>query len=184
MAYKLREGEKLLNTYRTYELKLMPTVIEVFVLIFVPWYFAIRYNFLYASSLRLNIFLLWTLLVAVFAFWRFIFWWLNYYLLTSERLLLIKSESLFKKIVTEIPLDRVLNISYKTTGFLSTLFHFADVDIQIMGAEEPFQMVEISDPEEVKDAVWQAHLKCVAAENLNPKPKPILNNVINDDSAE
>ena len=109
MAYKLREGEKLLNTYRTYELKLMPTVIEVFVLIFVPWYFAIRYNFLFASSVRLNIFLLWTLLVAVFAFWRFIFWWLNYYLLTSERLLLIKSESLFKKIVADSEIPRNKN---------------------------------------------------------------------------
>jgi hypothetical protein len=122
--------------------------------------------------------------VAAFAFWRFISWWRNYYLLTSERLLLIKSESLFKKTVTEIPLDRVLNISYKTTGFLSTLFHFADVDIQIMGAEEPFLMAEISNPEEAKDAVWQAHLKCVAAGNLNSGPKPLLNNVIDDGSAE
>jgi len=35
MVYKLNEGEKLINSYRAHELTLLPTVLEVFVLIFV-----------------------------------------------------------------------------------------------------------------------------------------------------
>ena len=58
---------------------------------------------------------------------------MNYYMLTSRRLLHVYREGLFNKHVNETYLDRILNVSFKTTGFISTIFEYGDVSVKAVG---------------------------------------------------
>jgi hypothetical protein len=84
-------------------------------------------------------------------------WSLNSYIITSQRLIRISHEGLFKKLVLETPLDRILNVSYKTTGLTSVFFGYGDVEVQVVGLIEPMILRHISDPAAIKDYLWKAH---------------------------
>jgi hypothetical protein len=159
MRHTLHENEQELQTYRRHELTLAPVVLQVFALIFIPWYFGIEYNFVFSAPLHTDLFFLGTLAVAAYTLQRFVIWYLDYYVVTSERLLHIQHINAFNRTVTETSLDRILNVSYKTTGFFSTLFHYGDVHVQAVGMDQPFLVESVSEPEKVKDFIWAEHLK-------------------------
>jgi membrane protein YdbS with pleckstrin-like domain len=85
-------------------------------------------------------------------------WRLNRYIITNERLIKIAHTGVFKRLVIETPLERILNVSFKTTGFLSSLFRFGDVEVQVVGLMEPVVLKNISQPGHVKDYLWKLHL--------------------------
>src|SRR5258708_32662109 len=64
---------------------------------------------------------------------------------------------MFKKYVGETALDRVLNVSFSTTGFISTLFHYGDVHVQVVGIEHPLVLKSVPNPGDVKDFIWKLH---------------------------
>jgi hypothetical protein len=159
MRHTLRENEQELQVYRKHELTLAPVVLQVFALIFIPWYFGIEYDFISSAPWHADLFFIGTLAVAGYALQRFVIWYMDYYVVTSERLQHIQHQNAFKRTVTETSLDRILNVSYKTTGFFSTLFHYGDVSIQAVGMDQPFLIEAVPDPEKVKDYIWAEHLK-------------------------
>jgi hypothetical protein len=64
---------------------------------------------------------------------------------------------LFKKTFVETPLDRILNVSYKTTGFWSSILGFGNVEVQVVGLIEPIIFQNVSRPGPLKDYIWKAH---------------------------
>ena len=154
---RIHPNEELLEVYRKHELILLPKIIEIFLLIFIPWYLGIKYGFVFESSAHTKIFLLATFAVGLYAAYIFIVWTVNQYLVTTKRLIHITQSGLFKKLVTETPLDRILNVSFRTTGILSTIFGYGDVLVQIVGLEEPLVLRDVPRPSEVKDFLWKMH---------------------------
>lgn len=156
-THKIHEDENLLQIYRKHEMTLVPKILQVFVLIFVPWYFGLKYDWVFASPTHTKIFGAWTLLVAAYAFHVFLIWAINVYMVTTKRLLHIQHTGLFKKYVTETPLDRILNVGFSTTGVFSTLFHYGDVFVQVVGIEHPLVLKSVPNPSDVKDFIWKLH---------------------------
>lgn len=140
--------------YRQTELALTKTVIAVFVLIYLPWYFLIKYElYLDFRYWLLN----WTILVLLFAIYKYMLWLVNVYVITNKRLICFEYKTLFQKTVTEAPADRILSVSFKTTGFFSSMLNFGDVEIQASGLNQPLVLAKVRDPEKVKDYIWQIH---------------------------
>jgi hypothetical protein len=158
-THQIHEDENLLNTYRKHELTLVPKIFQVFILIFIPWFFGLKYDFVFSAGWHTNLFLLWTILVGFFAVHTFLVWTINVYLVTTKRLLHIAHTGLFKKMVTETPLDRILNVSFRTTGIFSTLFRYGDVLVQIVGLDHPLVLKDVPNPVQVKDSIWRMHLE-------------------------
>lgn len=156
--HQLHDDETLQQVYRKHEVTLVPKVFEIFLLIFVPWFLGLKYDFIFSSRLHTIIFLLWTLLVAIYTLNVFLLWSINVYIVTSKRLLHIKHTGIFKKLVNETPLDRILNVSFSTKGVFSTMFDYGDVFVQIVGLDHPLVLTEIPMPSKVKDLIWQMHL--------------------------
>jgi len=156
-SYNLHENEKLLQIYRRHETTLVPKVLQIFALTFIPWYLGLRYQFVFSTPGHQRLFLLWTLLVGVYAIHTFMIWTINVYIVTDKRLLHIEHDTIFKKTVLETPLDRILNVSFRTTGFFSTLFHFGDVLVQVVGLDQPLIMQNVPSPAHVKDFLWKMH---------------------------
>src|SRR3546814_4664852 len=64
----------------------------------------------------------------------------------SKRLVHILHTGLFKKTVVETPLDRILNVSFRTTGILSTLFNYGDVLVEVVGLDHSLILKAIPGP--------------------------------------
>ena len=78
-----------------------------------------------------------TVAVAWWLAWKFILWYLNVYIVTTARFIEIQREDLFQKEVLETPLERILNVSFRTTGLFSVVFGYGDVLVQVVGLGEP-----------------------------------------------
>lgn len=154
MKLDLHPQEQLIGTYHESEIVLSQVVLIIFVALYVPWFFAIKYDV--ALQYRAWL-LLWTFLVCAYGARSYIRWSLNRYLITSQRLIRMHHESIFKKTVVETPLERILNVSYKTTGFWSVLFKYGDVEVQVVGLMEPIILKNIKTPQAIKDYLWQLH---------------------------
>lgn len=150
----LLPSEKLINIFRQTEATLFKPVLIIFILIYFPWYFLLKYE-LAASYVRLLFF--WTLLVLIYAIRKYLLWLLNVYLLTNKRLIGVNYTGLFTKKVLESPLDRILNVSFEAKGFWQAIFGYGSVVTQVAGLPEPIILKNIAHPEKVKDVLWKAH---------------------------
>lgn len=158
-THQIHDDENLLQVYRKHELTLVPKIFQVFILIFIPWFLGLKYDFIFSSKTHTQIFLFWTILVAIYTAHIFLVWSINVYMVTTKRLLHIAHTGLFKKMVSETPLDRILNVSFRTTGLFSTIFRYGDVLVQVVGLDHPLVLTNVPSPSHVKDFIWKMHLE-------------------------
>jgi len=154
MKLILHENEELENTYHESEMVLAKPVVIILLAVYLPWFFALSYDV--ALQLRGWLFL-WTLVLFFYGLRAYIIWSFNKYIITSQRLIRIAHAGLFKRVVMETPLERILNVSYKTTGVFSALFKYGDVEVQVVGLMEPIILKNIHDPQTIKDYLWSLH---------------------------
>ncbi len=90
--------------------------------------------------------------------WAF-FWnaWVDYYLdvwlVTSERVLALEQRGLFNRTVSELRLGRVQDISSHVAGLYGTFLHFGQVKIQTAGEEPYFIFHDVPKPYEVAERI-------------------------------
>jgi uncharacterized membrane protein YdbT with pleckstrin-like domain len=87
----------------------------------------------------------------------FIIWRRNTYVVTNQRLLIYSQKGLFDQVVVETPHERILNVSYRTEGIVSSMVGYGDVVVQVVGLMEPMILKNIAMPMEIKDYLWEMH---------------------------
>src|SRR3989338_6756873 len=152
--FNLQPGEKLLKIERQAEIVLAKPVLIVFILIYVPWAFLIKYE-LHTRFSRFLI--LWTALVTLYAIYKYVLWLANVYLITDKRLIAVIYKSLINKIVLETPIDRIHNISAQTRGLAHSLLKIGDVTVQVASLTQPMILKNLKKPEDIKDFLWKTH---------------------------
>lgn len=152
--FTLLESEHHKSTYRQSQLFIFKPLLIALIIIFVPLYFLWQYGLL--SQLSSVVFVL-ALGAGLWFLRELIIWYKNCYVLTNFRLILFSHDGLFKRTVIETPLERVLNVSYKTTGMISALFDYGDVEVQVVGLVEPVILKHIPEPATIKDYLWEMH---------------------------
>jgi len=77
--------------------------------------------------------------------------WINYYynaiIVTDERVVDIYQAGLFNREVNELVYEQIEDVSFKIKGFLNTMFHAGDVEIQTAGSERKFVIKRVSHPD-------------------------------------
>ena len=147
----LQPNEKLFRIYRQTEWALAKPILIIFVALYVPW-FLLAHAGLFADWAKA--FLLWTILLLLYGVYHYLLWLANSYVVTDQRLVIVRYLSLFKKQVTESPLNRIQNISYSTTGFFSSLLNYGNVQVRIAGLDEPLVLKRLRKPENLKTFLW------------------------------
>lgn len=150
--FELLENEKLIVMYRQTEWVLAKSVLLVFLLIYLPWFFLIKYEL--ARDFR-RLLLAWTIMVSLYAVHKYLLWLLNVYILTNKRLVSVHYVTLVSKRISESPLDMIVNISLNTKGLASSLLNFGDLQMQVANSTEPFIMKNVSKPSKIKDFLWK-----------------------------
>lgn len=77
-------------------------------------------------------------------------YWLDVWIVTNERIINIEQHGLFKRLVSEVRLDQIQDITSETLGFMETFLTYGDVYIQTAANKERFQFKNVDNPDDVK----------------------------------
>ncbi len=93
------------------------------------------------------------LFACLFFFFSFIDYYLDVWIITSERIVDIQQRGLFSRVVSEQKLSRVQDVTSEVHGVMPTLFRYGNVHVQTAGAKERFFFDRVPDPEGVRDMI-------------------------------
>lgn len=149
------EGEKVILFLRPHAIILVPGFILAFFLLLVPLFLGplliflgIDFSFLTPGQ-RILAIVFWYVLVASFAYYKFLFWYFNIYILTNERVIDFDFRGILHKEIALATLSHLEDVSPKTIGFFGTFFNFGNVHIQTAGEKTEFEFHHVARPEKV-----------------------------------
>ncbi len=163
-AFLLKPGEEEIATFRQSPAVLFWRVVVVlafltlsawYVSYFVMWGFLGKYFAVLATIL--SIYLLHSILL----------WYLDIYRVTTQRFIKSSYRTVFHQHVSETSLERILNISFKTTGLWSVLMNYGDVELQVVGRMEPIVVKNVRNPGTLKEYLLRLHEQTAQTSNQN-----------------
>lgn len=102
------------------------------------------------GPLALVIFSVYLLLVSTLTLTSLTDYWLDVWVVTNERIINSEQLGLFNRVVSEVKLEQIQDITSEQKGFLETFLTFGDVYIQTAAERERFQFKNIDNPDDIK----------------------------------
>lgn len=106
------------------------------------------------------------ILTAFYATWLIIMWmvlftiWTNYYLdlwiVTNKRLIVIDQNGFFHRTVSSFRLERMQDIQVSVQGIIATFLGYGTLDIQTAGEEDHFKAYALPDPADIKSVILES----------------------------
>jgi len=172
---KLNPGEKIYLIKRRHRVVLMSQllpefliflaiILAIIVLLFVlriSWpEFLVKY-FPQISKFSLRLLILFLLSLPLPIFWVIIFlifvdYYLDRWIVTNQRTIHSELKGLFNLTYSSVFHDKIQDITILIKGFLPSVFHFGDIQIQTAGEFREFIFRQIPDPEIVKQVIFEA----------------------------
>jgi uncharacterized membrane protein YdbT with pleckstrin-like domain len=95
------------------------------------------------------------LYVWLLAFHSFVDYYLDVWIVTTERIINIEQKGLFARTVSEQELFRVQDVTSEVHGFFETILNFGDVHIQTAGQIQRFIFKQVPQPSKIVQEVIQ-----------------------------
>ncbi len=112
------------------------------------------------GTLLLSIYMLFTLAILMTMFTDY---YLDTWIVTTRRVINIEQKGLFSRVISELHLNQVQDVTAETHGFLATILSYGYVYIQTAGTRERFEFKRVNDPVKIKarvsELVEQAKLR-------------------------
>lgn len=93
--------------------------------------------------------------VWLFAFFYFIDYYLDVWIVTSRRIISIEQKGFFSRTTSELKLFRIQDITVDTDGLFPTLLNYGSVYVQTAGTKRNFHFEQVPSPNDIKDEVIQ-----------------------------
>lgn len=158
-----KPGEKVVFLARAHWLVFLGELAQIIFLGFMPLALAILFN---AVSPDLLLHTMWRpmLILAASAFYlmlwlffivKFIDYFLDVYLVTTDRVLDVAQTGLFSRKASELDLARVQDVTSDVKGVIPTLFGFGDVHIQTAGEKNNFTFENVPKPDAIRKRILE-----------------------------
>lgn len=142
LTYKLNSGERLISIARKHWFLIVPKLAEAAIIISLLIIFANKLGDKEES------FAVAAILIVCFVIY-FIYVWIllriDYYIITSERIIKIKQQGVWNRELNEILISDISNITLSEKGIAAALLKFGSIKI-ILENTALFNMANISDP--------------------------------------
>ena len=92
---------------------------------------------------------------------------LDNWVVTTKRIIDSEQRGFFNRVVAELHLEKIQDVSYRVEGLFPTFFNYGIVEIQTAGVEHKFFFNEVPNPQRVKDIIMELILEEEDAENHN-----------------
>lgn len=158
-------GERVVLLLRAHLVTLAPALLLIIFLVFVPFLAPPILSLLAVGASVLTslqtflIVLFWYLIVFAYAFYKFIFWYFNIYLVTNERIVDFDFRGLLHKETSYANLLQIQDITPKTIGFFGTFFHYGDIYVQTAAARPEFEFHHVPRPNEAVGKILEERRK-------------------------
>lgn len=167
MLTLLHENEKILLVMRKHWFVMLRTVILFIILLLAPSAVLTALPFFTQNAdyemlepvvnLFLSMYIM-ALLVLLFLFWMD--YYLDMWIITSDRVIDVEQKGLFNRTIGEIPIKHVQDVTLEVEGFIETLLKFGTIRIQTAGERE-FRINDVPHLYEAKDII----LRCARKAN-------------------
>lgn len=88
-----------------------------------------------------------------FFFFLFIDYYLDVGIITSERIIDIKQQGFFSRIISEQKLSQIQDVTSETHGIIPTLLKYGNVFVQSAGTQQRFSFFQIPNPDQIRDLI-------------------------------
>lgn len=154
-------GEKIIKVLRRDFFILFKKVVLFLIMALIPLGFYMMTILLYPSLLKGQIFYpiailgasAYYLFIWLFFFFSFIDYYLDVWIITSERIIDMRQNGFFARVISEQRIEKVQDITSEVKGFFPTILHYGNVHVQTAAEQERFNFQEIPNPEEVRDVI-------------------------------
>jgi len=151
------KGEKIILLLRRHPFIILTKIIFwAFVAILPPIFYLILGDILaklFSNELFSPLVVLFTsiyyLYIWLFAFHSFVDYYLDVWLVTTDRIVNIEQKGLFARTISEQKIYRIQDVTSELKGFFSTILNYGTVYIQTAGEKERFIFKQIPAPYEV-----------------------------------
>ena len=124
------------------------------------------------AAISLKAFLLFSLSLLFLVFWLVLFvtianYYLDCWIVTSQRTIHTELKGLFNRILATVQHDRIQDITVKVQGIFPTFFRYGDLHIQTAGGFRSFIFREIPEPNQTKDIIFKAQAEFLRSRRKN-----------------
>lgn len=96
---------------------------------------------------------IYSLFVMIIVLSQFTDYYLDTWIVTTERVINIEQNGLFNRTVSELHLNEIQDVTSETEGFLATFLTFGNVYVQTAAEKERFNFKQIDNPDQVKETI-------------------------------
>ena len=147
----LAKNEKIIKIVRSSPIILWPKFLIIIFFISLPFFFL--YPLMQKEVLGISIFIGLLLIGVAYAFFTFLFWHYNAWIITNYKIYDINQLKIFERIISEIIYEDIKNITYRKSGLVPMIFKLGEVEIMLSNAKILFVIFDIKHPEKIQQLI-------------------------------
>lgn len=157
--------EEIILLLRQHVVVTVPWIAVFVLMLLMPFWFGIVSEWLPVGlgaipfGFRVVGFLIWYLITLGLAFEKFLNWYFNVYIITTERVIDIDFLSLLYKQVSEAQIAKIQDVTYTMGGLVRAIFDYGDLRIQTAGELPNFEFLAVPHPDKVSKVLAELKLK-------------------------
>ena len=156
-----QKGEEVVVILRRHWFAVLNLVIVTIILFSVPvfiWYFIHSFFPEYLQHDIITPVLIigasiFYLSVWLFSFTDFIDYYLDMWVVTTDRIINIEQQGLFKRTTSELNLSSIQDVTAEIKGPIQTFFHYGNCYVQTAAEKQRFVLKNIPNPERVQESI-------------------------------
>lgn len=91
--------------------------------------------------------------ICLFFYGYFASFYLNIMIITNDRLVYINQKTIFSRVITEIDLYQIQDVTSDVSGFFHSVFNYGDISIQTAGTIPRIIMPNVPDPNNLRQQI-------------------------------
>ncbi|MBT3538850.1 PH domain-containing protein [Candidatus Parcubacteria bacterium] len=156
---KKKDYEKIIFVLRRHPITFIPIMFLFIVLMLVPVAVYLLIENLFPSILTGSILYPLTVLLGsvyylsiyLFFYVQFIDFYLDMWIVTNDRIVDIEQHNLFHRVITELDLYRIQDVTAQVQGIFSTLFKYGDVTVKTASTTSNIIFRNVSNPNLIRE---------------------------------
>ena len=141
---KRKEGERIIKIIRRCGLTLWPKIFFIIILLALDFFFL--YFLFKLGTIGIIIFSFVLLVILFYTFKIFRIWYYNVFIITNKRIIDIDQRGILNRIVSESPLNKIKDVSYRIKGFWPTIFRYGNLEVQMASDLFRIEVRKIKNP--------------------------------------
>ncbi|MCI0619796.1 PH domain-containing protein [Candidatus Wolfebacteria bacterium] len=109
------------------------------------------------------LYLLWFLVLFVVFFFQWTDYYLDVWVLTTERIFDVEQRGAFNRQISVFRLEQIQDVTVEVSGVLATFLKYGDIHIHTAGEAKDFIIRDAADPLYIKKVIMEEHGKVIRA---------------------